>query len=696
MFSMTIIEDRLGNALPEESKIRVDGLDVSATTGFTRLNRQLRNPLATVKYRAVGNVNTANAGSIIDGKGYLVRDRLLLSEQTTATENGVYWVASLAPTVLTRLTSLDVIPSYRVRVRAGNTQANSQWLKETANSFVAAADIGDSYLEVDIDDYYLEADTGDDLPSFERAQDALDDGGTITFNRRIDYTFSGKIVVKKKISLKGHSTLGTNSATRLMFNGSHGIHAVYGAGNDPSFPDAKGGWSRFEGLWLSYTGSFMESSDYHGFFLETPAIITECTVSAFPGHGVHAVADVNAIPPSGANLLRLMFLRIYQTGLSGVYMALGDANAGICVGIDVTGCGQRKFDCVRAQFVLHFSNESDSPISITPGQHVFADTKYGMYYIAVSGGIVPASGRLDVTVEAYDRSLSPGWTPIGAGTQYGYGTEYNEPASNTITTQVFPAALPSGVIIAHGVPSTLATLGDAHGIWDDSQLGNTWIGCHATGSGCRHYLALKDGGGAVFEGCYTEIGNFGEVSPPNMRLGGLWGDPPGVPSSGLGRNTSGLVLSTTLWEPGGTAGLTVRRGRSGTNEIDEFQTIADPQGYKFQQTAPTGPLANTYAWQHQGAGPYTPLALTQPAHARNRGHAVMQRGVILGKPPIRLSAGTALPTQSLAEDVWIIGDTFFVTPPPASGQPWMYACIARTHVSGSTYDLAWIPMVNRP
>lgn len=289
--------------------------------------------------------------------------------------------------------------------------------------------------------------------------------------------------------------------------------------------------------------------------------------------------------------------------------------------------------------------------------------------------------------------------PTGSGSQYGYGTEYNLPVANTITNIVYPLPAPAGVTVTNpSAASQKAELGDAHGIWDNSFLGNTWIGCHATAPGCRHYLAIKKSSGAMFEGCYTEAGNFGEVAAPNMRIGGMWADPPGMPSSGLQRNTDGLQLSDSIWKTGGPLGVEVRRSRRNTNEIDHFKTAADPQGYKFEQGL-GGATQNTYAWQHQGSGYYSALGLTQPAHPRNRGHAIAPRGIITGNPGIRIGSGPRPPAQSVAEDVWNKGDTWYVTQAPAitTGDPWLYVCTVKTLVPGTTeYNLTWTVMLTWP
>lgn len=698
-----IIEDRLGGAMPEETTMRTDGFDVGAATGRTMLTRQLRNPLVTVKYASSANINLNNAGNAIDGAGFLLRDRVLLKAQTVASENGVYYVASQRPTtVLWRLTSLDALPSYRVSVRAGTTHASTQWLKSSSTAFIAAGDIGDPFLEVDIDDYYLEADGWDHLQAFSRAQDALDDGGTITFNRRVNYTFSSALTIKKKICLRGHSTLNLASATRLNFNGSHGIHAVFG--RDPGFPDASGGWSIFQGLWLSYKGSNLEENNYHGFFLETPVIIRECTIDNFPGHGLHVVANTAATPPSGANLIRLFSMRIYVTGLSGVYLAGNDANASVAVGVDVTGCGVRRSGCVKAQYTLTLTDKLGRGATIIANQWVFSDKRYSLYYIARTGGILPPMGRLNIIVEAYDNSLDlrdeQGYIKFGSGSQYGYGTEYNLPAAHTIENIVHPLPTPEGVCVTNlTTASQVALPGDAHGIWDESFLGNTWIGCHVSASGCRHYLANKKSSGSTFVGCYTEIGNFGEVAPPNMRIGGMWADPPGMQSSGLQRNTFALQLNDTIWKTEGPRGVVVRRARHNTNEIDHFYTDADRQGYKFEQGL-GGATQNTYAWQHQGSGAYSALGLTQPAHPRNRGHAIAPRGIITGNPGMRIGSGEMPPAQSDAENVWNKGDTWYVVkiqgPAIATGDPWLYVCTAKAPVSGTTYDLTWTVMMRWP
>lgn len=86
-------------------------------------------PKVRVATTANGTLASAFANtSVVDGVTLATGDRILLKNQTTATDNGVYTVnASGAPTRAADWpVGLDVV-GYSVRVTAGTANANTVW-----------------------------------------------------------------------------------------------------------------------------------------------------------------------------------------------------------------------------------------------------------------------------------------------------------------------------------------------------------------------------------------------------------------------------------------------------------------------------------------------------------------------------------------------------------------------------------------
>lgn len=116
-----------------------ENLERSATHGWTEhINDLATNfsgssaAIAPCRLAATGNIaNLSNAGANMDGAALVVADRVLLPLQTTATQNGVYVVSSLTPTVLTRATDMAAAASVNagitVAVQAGGTWQGSTW-----------------------------------------------------------------------------------------------------------------------------------------------------------------------------------------------------------------------------------------------------------------------------------------------------------------------------------------------------------------------------------------------------------------------------------------------------------------------------------------------------------------------------------------------------------------------------------------
>lgn len=98
-----------------------------------------------VRLAATANIaDLSNAGANMDGEALQVADRVLLPLQTTQTQNGIYAVASLTPTVLTRASDFaagaSVNAGLTIAVQAGAAWQGSTWTLR-----------GDGALTVDTD-----------------------------------------------------------------------------------------------------------------------------------------------------------------------------------------------------------------------------------------------------------------------------------------------------------------------------------------------------------------------------------------------------------------------------------------------------------------------------------------------------------------------------------------------------------------
>jgi len=80
---------------------------------------------------STANVNTASAPATLDGVTLVAGDIVLLKNQTTVTQNGLY-TFSAAAAALTRLSTWDaladaIVPGTRVVVKGGTTNAKTEW-----------------------------------------------------------------------------------------------------------------------------------------------------------------------------------------------------------------------------------------------------------------------------------------------------------------------------------------------------------------------------------------------------------------------------------------------------------------------------------------------------------------------------------------------------------------------------------------
>lgn len=688
-----------GTNLPIRPIVQADWFTVEDTGTKIILRPNSTSPRVTAAARADTNINIAAPPAIIDGYTLEPADVVWLTNQTNPAEDGFYSVnrAGGGFTAATALNAFAATSFAYVKVINGATYGGLFFIS-VSTGIVELPDPGLDWMAVDLDDFYLPADGTDHLPAWNRARYA--GAGLVTLYRRPRYLFSDVCEANHKITVQGLSTIREPNLTECVFDGSSGFSAL-SAGVTL---DSQGGYIKLRGLWIRYAGSNLEASDFHGLDLETQCIVEECTIENFPGHGIHSAAD--GIIAENANLC-CSSCRVVETGLSGVYTE-GSNNSSF-VGVEAVRCGRRLFGVVRSRWSLRLTNTTGSNVNITAGNQVWKDTRRGLYFLSVDvgSGLIPSGGgTLDIVIEAYDGSLTAelilaGQDPRGAGTYGGYGTEYDLPSPNTafvigtISTHVYSLENLTGVTASNlsGTPSVPAILGDAHNFFDNTAQGCTYLSCVSKEAGVRHYLSIQFGG-STFLGCKCGAGFFGQVMPPNMRIGGFWSDPPGIPNNGLLRDTSGLATTNIIASTKSVTNMTVRIARALTNEILHFFTTVDTAGYKFQQGV-GGRQLNSYCMEHAGASALCAIGFTQPTDQRGPGHTILPRGPIIGNAGFRISGASTPgtsgpPATSSATDVWNVSDIWFDML-ATSGTPWMYRC--NTKVGNA---LTWLVSLNAP
>lgn len=158
------------------------------------------------------------------------------------------------------------------------------------------------------------------------------------------YRLSGPLEIKRRVVIYGDGSGAANSseASVLKFDAnSHGIvvHAHNTIGDGVETPaTTQGAGSILRGLHL--VGS--QGSTGHGVWLRARAAVADFRIDGFAGNGIHihAIAGAGDIREGNANNFNLDTIRITNVGGHGVYVKGADANAGVGIGIDCSGCGR--------------------------------------------------------------------------------------------------------------------------------------------------------------------------------------------------------------------------------------------------------------------------------------------------------------------------------------------------------------------
>ena len=177
------------------------------------------------------------------------------------------------------------------------------------------------------------------------------------------------------------------------------------------------------------------------------------------------------------------------------------------------------------------------------------------------------------------------------------------------------------------------------GIYDNSFLGNTWVGCHTAGNAGGPYF----GGGlnqrSVWIGCYSE-----SDQPPSqfthsaVAIGGLHAA--GINGNALRLTDSAMSGHFIYYTDTGTGNRIATAQAIAPNHI--LGIVIDPTGVEAYSSLVFDPASNTFAWCHGDAGnPVGPFAYeitSEKGVDYGRGepvgpcHFAVPRGLFLGGP----------------------------------------------------------------
>jgi hypothetical protein len=132
-----------------QSESKVTNLRAGTAAGdavnLSQLNAAIEGlaPKDNVRVKSTGNVNIASPGASLNGVTLASQDRVLLGDQTLATENGIY-VWNGAATPMTRAldaNTFDKLESAVVSVDEGTTNAQTTWRQTAVNGTIGVTAI---------------------------------------------------------------------------------------------------------------------------------------------------------------------------------------------------------------------------------------------------------------------------------------------------------------------------------------------------------------------------------------------------------------------------------------------------------------------------------------------------------------------------------------------------------------------------
>ena len=248
------------------------------------------------------------------------------------------------------------------------------------------------------------------------------------------------------------------------------------------------------------------------------------------------------------------------------------------------------------------------------------------------------------------------------------------------------------------------------GVFDSSFLGNTYVGCHASGNGSGPYKSDSLNSRSVFLGCYSEGDDppkRSEIDGPPLVLGGFMDN--GGTSGQLGQLTTGekwvtpaiRAINNKPYSPSDTSPMTVH-GQLGSGNVGrtalEFVSGDDPRPYRLiYDNSTNGSRTGWWELNWAMAAGGTPIAFCHaqaPEYAEKTPTTVktwMPRGYYVGTPRAGRTAawdGRVFTTSGSAppsSGTWSKGDRV-LNNDPSPGHP-TRGCAGWICIFGS--DASW-------
>jgi hypothetical protein len=189
----------------------------------------------------------------------------------------------------------------------------------------------------------------DFAPAFHRIMKLLTDSHTaagispaparITLTSRVAYHFYSTLVVNHPVEIVGIGVPYRSGSTRMLFHGCSGIHVAEPPGSFHL------GAACLEGLSIEYVGS-NGSGNFHGVIFNRTSAMTRCSITRFPGHGLHVEGTVGGQNGTGGNvsMTYVTMSTVFNCGLSGVWIKGKDAQVMMLENVNSFGNGVRKID----------------------------------------------------------------------------------------------------------------------------------------------------------------------------------------------------------------------------------------------------------------------------------------------------------------------------------------------------------------
>lgn len=353
------VKNELGATQTDRAILRASGgLEAADVASETVIRPVKRRPRALV--RTVSTANVANpliSSNTINGVVHTARDVTWRAHQTTTSENGLYWLQTVAGAGSTwiKLSLLDACIAdggLYIKVCEGSANANTVWRTNgSGGSLAAAVSIEHasemSFIRVNLSDYEVAADgitdyaTGDNSPIVHRAiQSMAWCGGEIHEDHVRVRRFANQIIVRYSgIEINCHHAGATDPVTkRWVFDACGGFLVPYPGQTSAGATSAHRGTLTLKGC---VAWGVNGSLDTHEFVRAHYPCTTEgCFGYQFYGKGISYNSTVDAA--ANINSGRILRVGMYETGLSAFHIQGGDANIIPLTDTSADDCGTRE------------------------------------------------------------------------------------------------------------------------------------------------------------------------------------------------------------------------------------------------------------------------------------------------------------------------------------------------------------------